>query len=1391
MIKPGFSLFLVLFTFIGFSVSGQVQLSEGAPTATLNFSTTMTPTAGTSPATSFKGAGFSPDPTVTGRLNSNAWSVLGFDYGALPFGGTQTLDDFGRGSVNTAVLTTGIYAYTDAPASVNNPTMLIQPGENDFSPGHIILRIRNNGATSITQLEVSYNIFVRNDENRSNAMTFSHSPDNTVFEPEATLDYASPDVADAFAWSQVGNTPSRNIIITGINILPGQFYYLRWSFEDISGTGDRDEFGLDDIVVTGMFGPPAPEINVKGLSPTGTTILTGDTNPTTAKGSLYDTPISITGGYAVKFFYIQNLGGAPLNVSNITLTGAQAGSFTINNMSTATGSIAAADGSVSNREVSITFHPTFEGIHTAQVNVFSNDSNENPYTFWIRGTGFVPKPDINVRGITGGTGNINSTSTLVNVNNNTLWDTPQIVGTGNIKDYRIVNGGNPGAPLLLTGNPIIAIIGDNPEDFIVTTQPSSSSLNAGGFTNFYISFTPTASGIRTATVSIANNDSVVDVYGNSESPFTFKVQGTGVAPEADLFGNNQPIVSGSLVTSAINHTFFDYLNVSGSTITRTFTLRNTGNASLTVGTPVISGVNASDFTLLTNPAGSVAAGGNTTFSIQFDPSATGVRNATVSFATNDFNENPYTFAIQGYGIDYTPCNFLAVETLGTQDFEATPATPTLNYTTASSVVTGGAGFAATADSGNSPRFIGARSLQVNNGNSVTTFAAVNTTGYQDVQFSCRLASLATTATEGSDSTDRVIISISPNNGATWSDEIEITGNSASKWSFTSGTGIVALAYDGNNVATSLASGAGYVTSDGYSTIQLSNLPAVAALLIRVTMINNNAGEIWALDNVSVFARKEESTQWNGSAWSNGIPTSSVKAIIVGNYNTASGNIQSCKLEVRAGATLTVNSGQSVTAESDLNNLGTIVIENGGSLIQKNDYATNTGSIIVRRNTTPMRKFDYTYWSSPVAGQTLYNLSPQTLSDKFFQFNTTGNQWQAVPSSTVMVAGKGYIIRAPQTFSTTVPAVYNGQFSGVPNNGFITQPVYNATGTWNLLGNPYASALDADRFLQYPGNNILNGTLYFWTHNTPITNNVYTTNDYASYNLLGGAGTAAAIASGVNTTIPTRYIASGQGFFAVATSAGTVTFNNGMRVAGSNLAFFRQINPVASGDSVGEKHRLWLNLNGPDGLFRQILVGYAADATNDFDRNFDGVLLTSNANISFYSKLADQQLVIEGHGLPFDMNDRFLLGYSSTIAGSFNIAMENLDGLFAGQEVFLKDNLLGIFHDIKSAPYVFETEIGEFKDRFEIVYQSTALSVNDPAKATGFDLAVSDGTIKVRSRNVNLQQVEIFDTLGRSLYKKSRLDRDEVIISDFQSANQTLMVRITLSDGKQLTRKILW
>jgi hypothetical protein len=158
------------------------------------------------------------------------------------------------------------------------------------------------------------------------------------------------------------------------------------------------------------------------------------------------------------------------------------------------------------------------------------------------------------------------------------------------------------------------------------------------------------------------------------------------AAEMDVRGNSVSISDGDASPSAADGTDFGAVDVVSGSVDHVFTIANTGAAALNLtGTPKvqISGANAADFTVTAQPASPVAGGGGTTtFTIHFDPSALGVRTATVTIANDDPDENPYDFAIQGTGaaLDFGDAPSSYPTTLAQNGARHTATGPTLGAT---------------------------------------------------------------------------------------------------------------------------------------------------------------------------------------------------------------------------------------------------------------------------------------------------------------------------------------------------------------------------------------------------------------------------------------------------------------------------------------------------------------------------------------------------------------------------------------------------------------------------------------------------------------------------------------------------------------------------------------
>ncbi|WP_445714660.1 T9SS sorting signal type C domain-containing protein [Flavobacterium sp.] len=528
------------------------------------------------------------------------------------------------------------------------------------------------------------------------------------------------------------------------------------------------------------------------------------------------------------------------------------------------------------------------------------------------------------------------------------------------------------------------------------------------------------------------------------------------------------------------------------------------------------------------------------------------------------------------------------------------------------------------------------------------------------------------------------------------------------------------------------------------------------------------------------------TTWDGVSWDKGEPNSNKNVVFTGNYNSTS-NLSACSVQVANNAIVVINSNHNLTVENgiEVSSGSDLVFENNASLLQNNPTATNLGNITYKRNATPMIQYQYTYWGSPVLGQKLNLFSPLTSTARFYSFNAnpTVNNWVTENPNSAMIPAKGYAIMAPQNYNST-PAIFNGVFKGVPNNGNYSYNVFEKTvSNYNLLSNPYPSAINVQTLIA----NTTLKTLYYWTHNTAISANVFSSNDYAVRTSLAGT---AANSGGV---IPTKYMAAGQGFFASSTATGTVTFTNSMRVAGTNSDFFR--NPDSQNETFDEAddNLIRLDLSNSGGAFKQQVILYVTGATDDYDSGMDGDQLDGQF-VSFYSIIPGHNLAIQAKAMPWQVTDQVPLGFKSTITAStsFDISISELGIFFSDKDVFIEDKVENVFHDLKAAPYTFSSVAGVFDDRFVIHYQDASLSSSDfSAYQSSVYLFNENKLPKMVSTKSNIASIIAYDMLGRVVFSKDNINASEVSLSGLINNNQALLIKATLENNITVVKKFIF
>ena len=524
-------------------------------------------------------------------------------------------------------------------------------------------------------------------------------------------------------------------------------------------------------------------------------------------------------------------------------------------------------------------------------------------------------------------------------------------------------------------------------------------------------------------------------------------------------------------------------------------------------------------------------------------------------------------------------------------------------------------------------------------------------------------------------------------------------------------------------------------------------------------------------------------------------------------------VDSNKITVSGDNTLKTGFGLSVSHYLKLD--GDIDLEGESQLIQSedSDLEISSAGTIEKDQQGTRDVFTYNYWSSPVgvasitANNTNYTISsvfkdgtnpaaPQNISFITNSYDgSTGNPisvadywiwkfanqpdndysaWQHVRSNGTISPGEGFTMKGITNTLGNLLLEQNYTVKGKPNNGTISLPL-NA-GNDYLIGNPYASAIDAQAFIadnaptiDAPGNTT--GTIYYWEHwggGSHVLSEYQ--GGYATYNL---AGAVPAIAFGiadedvdqsvlVGTKLPGRYIPVGQGFFVVGENTGTIRFKNSQRVfmsEATSLSTFMRTDGTAQNEAIDEdvdgdgRMKVGLKFNSVNTYTRKILVTADENATMGYDWGYDAELY-DNQSEDMYWVIEDGKYVIQGIN-SFDIETILPLGINTNSPGINQISIDKLENIPDTMNIFLHDIQLEIFHNLKEGPYDVNLTSGVYLSRFEVVFNNQESLSVETAEANDEDFMViydeiSDQIRIINPKNLFLEGIEIFTILGQSV-----------------------------------------
>ena len=304
-------------------------------------------------------------------------------------------------------------------------------------------------------------------------------------------------------------------------------------------------------------------------------------------------------------FTVTNTGSASLVLSNIVATGVNAGDFTISSI-TWPATVLAGGSATFN----VVFAPSVGGLENTALQITDNDTNNDPFTMTLAGTGVLVPPTVSLTSPANGA-SFSAPASL------TLTATASATD-GTVTNVTFYKG------TTLLGNATSA-------PFTFTT----ASFYGGSYA---------LTAVATDNNGLSSTSSVVNV--------------TVTAPTLTVQQSGSPLANGGSATS------FGAVNL-GANAGSTFTVTNTGNSTLTITNIFATGANAGDFTIggISLPA-MVLAGQSTSFNVVFSPLGAGARAATLQIIDNDVNNNPFTLALTGTGVLVPPTVSLSAPASG-------------------------------------------------------------------------------------------------------------------------------------------------------------------------------------------------------------------------------------------------------------------------------------------------------------------------------------------------------------------------------------------------------------------------------------------------------------------------------------------------------------------------------------------------------------------------------------------------------------------------------------------------------------------------------------------------------------------------------------------------------
>ena len=527
-------------------------------------------------------------------------------------------------------------------------------------------------------------------------------------------------------------------------------------------------------------------------------------------------------------------------------------------------------------------------------------------------------------------------------------------------------------------------------------------------------------------------------------------------------------------------------------------------------------------------------------------------------------------------------------------------------------------------------------------------------------------------------------------------------------------------------------------------------------------------------------------------WSSGsVPTPSSNIAIFNASNipviTSTQSVSCNNLTIEPSARLTIETGGTLAVSGTLT-INSVGATNSGSLVV-NGTLTTSGSVIYNRYMSLGSEWHYV--SSPVS----LNADP---SGSFWAWDEVAGDWSSVATARPS-SGKGYTLRAygnsvsftgslvASDINILATSPYSDPFDG---SDYSTRPYANGRnsttgyggGGWNLLGNPYPSAMSVSAFINanyntdwhfskfdpnYVALYLYNGSTYQYV--TKNDNGWYLTWPNGAY-------------------LDATHIQVGQGFFVLAMNdQATFTFSRSMQGHNTNVSLLKSAKVNYRWPGLQLKTKFGDSENLTTIIFND-------NMTVGLDPGYDVGQMNSGSAIEIYTAL------VEDNGINFTLQ---ALPENGSVKNVIPVGIDFEKGgkvTFSAEveplrnyKFWLEDRLTGILTDLGSNSYTVNLPAKTYGTGRFFVYVAAGRSIQPrPNQVSLLDIRIWASY----SRQINIQgslsekaMCEVFDTWGHKIFE-TRLSTGDLNTFMVPSVrNGVYLVKVT--DGiKVVTQKVV-